>query len=438
MTARPILTLHRPIPGRARRLPARWLASWLMATACGDGGSSQTSGDAGPGDDAGSSGLRCERVEDLDSCLPAWGFFSPLLPEQEPTLVDETEPVELEIRLERFDETGTLGELGTFTFTCIDRTYAFTYDPERALSFVIDDEVVWPGALVEGRSHRDGDGTLQALPLAERAPIDVTLTIADERFTRRVERPDRSAVGQALGSLVAEAEAQGDGSGLSELELQMHGTASGAERVRTPRDQKRAALSFDVSGRYLGFEAAAPGPASPPVGPSVVSALFVDEVFVADATLPDSPTAVFGGDLAPDGLAPYVDAGRLGPNNPPAYVSRVGYGRMLMFTLSAMAGETELLATVQAIYSAVVSGSEPVLSVEQQAILRSASIRVAQRGGEVLATSSLIRSGDLRPVFSDPISLASAAPIRFELTSLRGRVATVSETGTFTETDCQR
>lgn len=347
-----------------RRLAWSLAAMVTTIAACGE----TTGPDIDPVDECAGKGA-------LSSCLPTWGTFSPQqatqAPTEDPAAAQTSEVTE---ELERYDEVAdAFVSLGNTTFVCTDKTYSFTDNPSEALAFNLDQTVIWPGALVQGLSHRDGNsiGGLLELPIRERAPINVTLSFNNQDNTRLVSDPNNSSIAQALGSMIGNAE----GEGLA--------TANNIDFAQeTYSSEQQAALAFGVSGRYLGFEASAQGSATSSVSTNVIAAQFKQQMYVAGVTQPATPAAFFS-DAFTDGVyQSHAQLGRLGPANPPLYVSRVGYGRMMVFTMTAKAEASEIKAALNVAYNAIGAGGSGSLSAKQSAILSSAEIRISQIGGD--------------------------------------------------------
>jgi hypothetical protein len=334
---------------------------------------------------------------------------------------------ELTEALERIDDTGNTVSLGNVTFVCTEQTYNFRDNPDRALSMNIDQTVIWPGALIQGKSHRDGTsiGGLLELPIRERAALAVSLTFSNQDNTRVVDAPDAGSVAQAVGSMIGNAEAQG------------LATANNIDfKQETYTSERQAAAAFSVSGRYLGFEAKATGSYTRSATTNVVAAHFVQQMYIAGVTQPATPADFFGDAFSNARYQDQADLGRIGPANPPLYVSRVGYGRMMVFAMSAKAEATAIKGAISAAYRGVGGGGSGSLSAKDSAILQTAEIRLTQVGGDQGNALAAIQSGNLADYFTDTAPLTSAAPLWFELKTLTGEVALVSEPGTYSETTC--
>ncbi|MEM7417591.1 MAG: FG-GAP-like repeat-containing protein [Gemmatimonadota bacterium] len=368
----------------------------------------------------------CASAADLANCVPGWSSFAPAAVESDSVVASVT--TEVTENLERFDDvTGELIDLGDVTFVCTEETHNFADTPGDLLTgFGIDQTVIWPGALIQGRSHRDGAGSLLELPIRERAPINVSVSFNNDNNTQLVTNPDNSSVGQALGSMIGNAGLEGTP------------TASNISfSQETYASEEQAALAFGISGRYFGFEANASGSVTSSVSTNIVTAQFRQEMYTAGVTQPPTPGEFFSDALTPERLAVFENAGQIGPDNPPLYVSRVGFGRMMVFSMSAKAEAEEIKGALSVAYNGIGTGGSASLSAKQSSILSTAEIRISQIGGDQSSALAAIQSGELADYFADGgTPVQSAAPLWFELKSLTGEVAYVSEAGTYTQTTC--
>jgi hypothetical protein len=329
--------------------------------------------------------------------------------------------------LERYDSTGAQISLGNVTFVCTDQTYNFLDNPDRAISFNLDETVLWPGALIQGKSHRDGTAAsgLLELPIRERAPLSVSVTFNNQDNTRTVDAPDYGSVNSAKGSMIGNAEAEG------------LATANNIEfSAESYSSERQAALAFGVSGRYLGFEAKASGSVTRSVTTNVVAAKFIQQMYVAGVTQPATPADFFSDAFNSEKYQSQATLGRIGPDNPPLFVSRIGYGRMMVFAMSAKAEASEITGSLRAAWQGIGASAGAQLDAKQTAILQESQIRITQVGGDQSNALNAIRSGNLADYFTNTAPLTSAAPLWFELKSLTGEVAKVSEPGEYTVTTC--
>lgn len=370
----------------------------------------------------------CGGPGDLKDCLPSWTEFAPPLADVAPAPAGAPTAREERGVLKRIDDTGATIETPDVTFSCTEQTYNFVDNPDKAMSFNIDETVIWPGSLVQGKSHRDGQsiGALLQLPIVERAPLSLTLSFNNANNTQVVAAPAFGTVSSALGAMIGGAQAEG------------LATASNiVYESSTYSSERQAALAFKVSGRYMAFEASASGGISRTTTTNTVAAQFMQQMYVAGVTQPPTPEAFFSDAFTPTKYREQETLGRIGAINPPLYVSRIGYGRMMVFTMTANADANEIAAALSAAYGVTGVGEvEASLSAKHRQILSSAEIRITQVGGDQANALNAIKSGRLADYFTDVAPLTSAAPIWFELKSLTGEVAMVSEAGTYTESTC--
>ncbi len=369
----------------------------------------------------------CSSAKDLDSCLPSWSTFAPTQAAVSPTPTGTPTTTEKNDTLQQIDSTGNLVSLGNVTFQCTDSTFNFVDNPDRALSFNIDQTVVWPGALIQGKSHRDAHkmNDLLELPIRDRTPVTVTLSFNSANNTATITNPDQGSVNQAVQTMIGQAQADS------------LVTASNITfDEKTFSSEQQAADAFGVSGRYLGFEATAKGAVSKSVSRHVVMAQFKQQMYIAGVTQPSTPADFFSSAFTPDQYQAQANLGRIGPDNPPLYVSRIGYGRMMVFEMSAEAKASEIEHALNAAYKGVAGGVAVSLSAQDRAVLSSSELRISQIGGADTNALAAIHSGNLADYFTSTAPLTSAAPLWFELKSLTGQVAQVSEPGTYTQTTC--
>jgi hypothetical protein len=153
-----------------------------------------------------------EGVGDYLQALPSWNQFAPAEPNQAPTPAAdpvEEEPVTL-AEVEKVDDEGNVYTETNVVYSCQVQPYTLTQNPEQIAMYSPDREILWAGSLIQGKSHRDGIGSLLGLPIAERAPINVSIpSLANDDNFRRVEQPTQAEVDQAIGSMIGGATQSG-------------------------------------------------------------------------------------------------------------------------------------------------------------------------------------------------------------------------------------
>ena len=100
------------------------------------------------------------------------------------------------------DDGGVLGYRSE-TYDCTSTRFTVTDTPEKIVMFSPDREILWPGGLLQGKSHRDGLGSLLPLSIRARTPIKVSIpSLATADNFRLVTDPDQASVTQAIGSMI--------------------------------------------------------------------------------------------------------------------------------------------------------------------------------------------------------------------------------------------
>ncbi|MCA1803442.1 MAG: thiol-activated cytolysin family protein [Rhodothermaceae bacterium] len=373
-----------------------------------------------------------ENSEDVGNYLqglPSWSQFAPPGQTQPPTPAGEAEAEEdVVLDVEVINEDGNVDLLENVTYSCQVQPFTLTDNPQQIAMYSPDREILYAGGLIQGKSHRDGLGSLLGLPIAERAPINVSIPgLANDDNFRRVERPGQASVDQAIGSMIGGATA----SGLST-------PSSISFKMETYHSEKQSALQMGLSGNYLGFEGSASGSIDRKQSETTITAQFYQKMYEVVVEAPQSPGDFFSEDFTEARLQQQISQGRIGPDNLPVYVSNIVYGRMMMFSITSTASESDIRATMQAGYNGIGGSVEANLSAKQKSILSESKIKITSIGGDAEATLSMIRSGDWSQYFTNNAPLSSAAPMSYTFRNLGdGSIASVTETTEYNIRSCQ-
>ena len=151
---------------------------------------------------------------------------------------------------------------------------------------------------------------------------------------------------------------------------------------------------------------------------------------------PQSPGAFFSAGFTREKLDQQIVMGRIGPSNLPVYVSNVVYGRMMAFTLTSTASETDIKAALNAAYKGTFEVNFNLKS-EYKDILQNSRITVTSLGGNASATIAMIASGNWRDYFTKPAPLTSAYPLSYTFRNLGdGSIAKVVEATEYDVKEC--
>ncbi|TVQ16036.1 MAG: hypothetical protein EA361_04855, partial [Bacteroidetes bacterium] len=114
----------------------------------------------------------CEKKEEVDPPgntedvtkylqeLPSWNQFSPSGEPQPPTPQGEPEPLEdVVLDVEVINEDGSITLLEDVTYSCQSQPFTLAANPQQIAMYSPDREILYAGALIQGKSHRDGLGS---------------------------------------------------------------------------------------------------------------------------------------------------------------------------------------------------------------------------------------------------------------------------------------
>lgn len=397
--------------------------STIVISACGG---SSSSGDTSGGEEPPPTVTVSEYLQGL----PEWEEFSPVLADVPSSRVGD--PVSSEETIDNVaivdPDTGGIIGYRSEQYTCTSTTFSMTDTPEKIVMFSPDRELLWPGALIQGRSHRDGIGSLLPLTIRERTPIRVSIpSLATAYNFHEVASPNLAEVNQAIGSMIYDATT-------SDLI-----TPSTIQFVMEDYNSEESfALKASMSGRYLGFRASASAAVDRTANERTVMVYFYEKMFEVVVEPPQSPDAFFSAEFTAERLSEQVAMGRIGPNNPPVYLSNVVYGRMMAFAFTSTASTSEIKAAMNAAYKGISGGFEANVTAEHRKVLSEGRISVTSLGGEATATVAMIASGDWRDYFTEVAPLTSAYPISYTFRNLGdGSIAKVSESTEYTIKECQ-
>lgn len=343
-----------------------------------------------------------------------------------------------------YDDKGDFVGYTELSYNCRTTKYTLISNPEKIVMFSPDVEILWPGALIQGKSHKHGKGALLGLPIRERNPIKVSIpALANEKNFVLVKNPELATVNQAIGEMILTATTQ---------DLKTPSTIT--FNMRDYRSEEEFALSLGMSGKYLGFKASASASVETNEAEHTVAVLLYQKMFEVVVEPPQTPASFFSKELTVKNLQEQINLGKIGANNIPLYVSNIVYGRMMMFTLTSTASSSEIRAALNASYKGLGASSKIHIETRHKKILSESKISVTSLGGHSAATEAMIASGDWRSYFyvpscKDPndhstctystrsAPLTSAAPLSYTFRDLgRGAIAKVSDTATYNIREC--
>jgi Thiol-activated cytolysin len=340
--------------------------------------------------------------------LPEWPQYSPEKPDEDKATGAKT-PLPNDV----VDGVG---------YSCTTTPYSLSRTPEQIVTYDPDSSILWVGSLLQGKGYKDGIGSLKELPIRQRSPLTLSIDLLNNNNTVTVQDPTVASVQQAIGKLIEEATKSGlkSGSKISFSQL-------------TTNELSEASLKLGLSYKWLSGGIKSNLSFQRKSNEKTITAHFIQNMFTISMVLPQTPEDVFSEGFTKDVLDRQVQLGNLGSDNIPTYVANIVYGRILTFTFTSTANETDIRAALDAAYNLGKVG----LSAGQQKILSEAKVGVATIGGDASDALAVIRSGELKDYFKSDAPLTTAKPISYTVRNLGDNsIAKVSETSEYNIKEC--
>lgn len=346
-------------------------------------------------DDDSSNNTAGEDIQDYLLSLPAWEAFCPV---QQDT-VKQFDP-----NLE-FD---CADKIVTTTTPC-----SITRTPEEIVTHDPNSEILYLGSLIQGEGYMGGLGSIQSLPIYQRAPITISISFQMAGNSRVVENPTLATVKEAIGDLVETAQNAGHVSGSSIFFVQ-----------KSCYSVEQTALALGLSVKYMAGSAKAQLEYESTTETNTLSAYFVQKMFTTSMGLPQRPGDLFSAEFTQDILDEQIAMGRIGSDNLPVYVSNMVWGRMMTLTMTSSYDETRMAAALEASYK-FIGGTLDAQHIET---LQNSSIKLVTLGGDAQDALDFLRTGNLGDYFMSNAPLTTAVPISYTLRNLSdNEIAKVSE-----------
>jgi hypothetical protein len=340
--------------------------------------------------------------------LPGWPQYSPEKPDEDKATGAKA-PIPDDI-------------VDNVKYMCTTTPYSLTRTPEQIITFDPDSSVLWVGSLLQGKGYKDGIGSLKELPIRQRAPLTLSIDLLTENNTVTVQDPTVASVQQAIGKLIEEAVKAGGKSGSKISFNQL-----------TTNELGEVSLKLGLSYKWLSGGVKSNLSFQRKSNETTITAHFIQNMFTISMVLPQTPEDMFSDGFTKDVLDRQIQLGNLGADNIPTYVANITYGRILTFTFTSTAKDTDIRAALDASYG----GGSISLTAAQKKILSEAKIGVATIGGDASDALAVIRSGDLKEYFKTDAPLTTAKPISYTVRNLGDNsIAKVSETTEYNIKEC--
>ena len=369
--------------------------------------------------------------------------LAPVVPDDpDPVVTTETPPADVNALFQTFpsweeysvpladaevvEETPSFYEQSGDMFCSVTEA-SLTKNPEDIVTYSPDSEIMWLGALIQGRGHRDGLGSLRELPIRQRAPATIAIDILFSDNTREVASPTLASVGQAIGQLIDQAHTAGHlaGSSIFFNQVESHSL-------------EQSVLKLGLSASYMGSSIRSSLALDKESSSSSLTATFTQKMFTTSLVLPQTPKEVFSDEFTDELLQEQIDRENIGPDNLPVFVASITWGRMLTVTMTSDHSAAEMKAALQASSSFVGFDVSVAAEAQHKQVLDDSEIKVVAIGGHAQAAIDLIRTGQLGEYFKEDAPLTTARPISYVLRNLGDNtIAKVSETTDYAIRECE-
>ncbi|HEQ98251.1 MAG TPA: hypothetical protein ENO22_02805 [candidate division Zixibacteria bacterium] len=340
------------------------------------------------------------------SSLPAWDEFCP-------PVIDSDAPT---------GETVENLDMGQGLF-CHTTPCSITETPEQVVTYGTFSNILWLGGLIQGDTYAGGLGSMEELPIRQRAPLTVGVNLLHgDSVSTVVQDPDAASVGQATSNLIAIAMNSGFQAGSSVYFTQ-----------KEMYSLEQAMLSLGLSANYMGTEVRNKLDLTAVKKKNTLTAYFKQFMFETYIVQPQTPSEFFSAEFTPERLEEQVNTGSIGPDNLPVYVSRIQWGRIMLLTMSSDSSYTDMKNALKATHPAFSID----LTAKYEHILSTSEMEVVTFGGDDADALGLIRSGNIESYFTQSPDLSTAFPIAYALNNLADNSpAKVGETTEYEVKEC--
>lgn len=306
-------------------------------------------------------------------------------------------------------------------YQCSNQEYSLSKTPDKVVIFDDNSAALWPGSVIQGKPFLDGK--FEQLPIADIAPLALTIDKSIPQPSVMVEKPSKQSMQTAIAELVMRAK---------DIKLPVAASYLSKEIYSV----EQLLLDFNLSAKYITQSAKASLQLDSKVETKTFSYYLVQNMFTVSVPAPRKPSMYFN-NISMEDIDDQKAIGRIAQDNPPLYVESVTYGRILLFTLTSTSSQTEINAALE---YANKGGADinADLKAKYKALLASAEIKIVPYGGPWQEAAELIKTANIQSYFSSTEPpLTTAVPISYKLNVLaNANTATVAETTSYTKKSC--
>jgi hypothetical protein len=321
-------------------------------------------------------------------------------------------------------------------YRCEVTEYDLKENFEQLIAVGANATALKPGMLVQGVGVKDG--SLSTIGL-KRSPLSVSINLAVDDPSRRVDVPTSASIQDAIAQLQREADDR-----LGNLDVV---PAMINFKATTAYSFEQAMMSAGISVKYSAIFASGSVSAALKQQSSVKQHTVIVKLMqpmytisFADDEMAE-PADFFSAEVTEADFERQKNLGTMGSGNQPCYVQSVTYGRMLVYTATSTEATTakELELAVQASYGAW-EGTGNV-DTRQQSLVRNSKIEVQVFGGTqgqaLDAIKSALKNGDFS-AFLTEVPATTAVPLSYRVNDLKNRQpAVIGDATKFSVRNCE-
>jgi Thiol-activated cytolysin/PLAT/LH2 domain len=293
-------------------------------------------------------------------------------------------------------------------------------------------EILYPGALIQGAYYEQGGFSPITIPRAGGKIFVSGLKLDNSaQYSRDLPEIGAANVKQAIEDI---------------LSSEVQGTAAEASfSVQTVYSEEHLLFTLGLDARFTSTKLKTNLSFKEESKKNRVLMKFTQKYYDAIFETPETPVSVFQ-----DGAA-FADTGdQISPDNPPLYVSKVSFGRMVFFLAESEYNAEQIEASLRASYSGVSSSVELETGLTHGEILSKTSIHYYVRGGDAGLALAPISSGDATTMYdavrnfiadknaANYSAQSPGVPIAYTLNYLKDNtIARMSYNVTYDKQDCK-
>ncbi len=310
-------------------------------------------------------------------------------------------------------------------YVCHSQQVEETRQYDEIVAYNAGSEALWPGALLRGDSVMTGELS-QVVFDRQPATVSISLENLDGAKSATIDNPSLSSFRDAITGIL---DAEVTGATPANIHAEI-------EQVHS-REQLAMALGTSVSGTGLPASISASFNFDDESIRSRYVVRYTQAYYTVDLDQPGRPSDVFAPSV---NLAEVQE--KLPPGSPPAYVSSVTYGRVVIFTFESQYSARELGSALDFAYSGGVDVSGDV-SVTYEEMMARSNISAYILGGSGGEAAKSLQGYDELMTFiqsgGDYSPDSPGAPIAYKLSYLRDNSPVrMSFTRDYEITSCER